>query len=130
MSRERAKKQKRRPQQKDRWFVFPPENSNLLYSNNPLEYANSIREPKIKNISNAVNESRKNSLLAYNSYIFRMLNIEVVPGQQEGGLEGCQEPVLTPESRGTSSTLQVSRYPQSPAGLINYDRMTSISWYL
>ena len=71
-------------------------------------------------------ESRNNSPVGYNSNIFRMLNIEVVPGQQEGGLGGCQEPVLTPVSRGTSSTLQVSRYPRSPAGMINCDRMPSV----
>ena len=75
-------------------------------------------------------ESRNIFLLGYNSNIFRMLNIVVVPSQQEGGLEGCQEPVLTPESRGTSSTLQMSRYPQSPAGIINCDRMTLVSWHL
>ena len=59
-----------------------------------------------------------------------MLNIVVVPSQQEGGLEGCQEPVLTPETQGTSSTLQMSRYPQSPAGMINCDGMTLVSWHL
>ena len=95
-----------------------------------LLYSIQFKLSHAKSIENVVMESRNNSRLVYNSNIFRMLNIVVVPSQQEGGLEGCQEPVLTPESRGTSSTLQVSRYPQSPAGMINCDRMTSVSWHL
>ena len=84
----------------------------------------------IKNIYNVVMESGNNSRLVYNSNIFRMLNIVIVPSQQEGGLEGCQEPVPTPESQGTSSTLQMSRYPHPPAGMINCDRLTSVSTVL